>query len=193
MIAIIVQQGGQAGALSALIQKQYAGPIHILQLDESESSDLTMEVDLIFFSPGVMNQQVKEASEKLLSPIINRKPIIATGAGSLLVAMHMGMKLESSLEPLAGRTARMVHDQQNCFLGLSSPLEVARYDTQAIEETSLPPEFTVCGHSFDGEILAVRSIEHKLELLNFHPHSTATERGEDMIANCLRLPGEVAQ
>jgi anthranilate/para-aminobenzoate synthase component II len=148
----------------------------------------------LVIAPGVVAPEMLRRGAALLEVAASRLPVLCVGAAQQFLAKLYSIKLQQSEQALAGRRDTMVNDQAGLFKGLPTPLEVARYDVKTIAEESLPGQFEITGHSYSGEILALRSAELRLELLVFHPHSVATVRGEDIIANfAAQLPRENEQ
>ena len=90
-----------------------------------------------------------------------------------------------------GKTDTVSHDGTTLFSEAPNPLRVIRYHSLAIERESLPACLEVSATSSDGEIMAVRHVEHRIEGLQFHPESIGTEEGERLIRNFLSGVREV--
>lgn len=184
MIRIVNQPGGHADGLIATVQRHYHGPVTVVPMDEHfQPADVISGSTALILAPGVVTPETIGRGAALLEQAASRLPLLCVGAAQHFLAERYSIKLQPSEPALAGRRDTMVHDQAGLFKGLPTPLEVARYDVKTIAEDSLPGQFEIAGHSYSGEILALRSQELRLELLAFHPHSVATVRGEDMIAN----------
>ena len=79
------------------------------------------------------------------------------------------------------------HDGKTIFDGLPQPFEVGRYHSLCAELKSLPDVLEVTAETDRGEIMGVRHRELPLEGVQFHPESVLTPKGEQLMANFLRL------
>lgn len=85
-----------------------------------------------------------------------------------------------------GKTSAILHDGKGLFSGLSSPMQVGRYHSLAIEEASLPACLAVTARTGDdGEIMAVAHREHPTVGVQFHPESVLTPLGKQLLENFL--------
>ena len=71
------------------------------------------------------------------------------------------------------------------FKGIKKPVQVARYHSLSVQESTLPEELEVTARSDDGEIMAMRHREYPIYGLQFHPESVMTPDGPVMIRNFL--------
>jgi anthranilate synthase/aminodeoxychorismate synthase-like glutamine amidotransferase len=76
-----------------------------------------------------------------------------------------------------GKTSRIHHSGTGLFSGLPSPFLATRYHSLVIAPASVPPSLEVTATSEDGEIMAVRHVEHPVYGVQFHPESVLTEYG----------------
>jgi para-aminobenzoate synthetase component 2 len=78
--------------------------------------------------------------------------------------------------------------------GLPSPFTATRYHSLTVEESALPAEIVVTGHTESGVVMALRHATLPIDGVQFHPESVLTQGGHLMVANWLRrCGGEVAQ
>lgn len=75
------------------------------------------------------------------------------------------------------------------FKGIKKPVQVARYHSLSVQESTLPQELEVTARSDDGEIMAMRHREYLIYGLQFHPESVMTPEGSAMIRNFLETAG----
>jgi para-aminobenzoate synthetase component 2 len=187
MIVILKQPNGNAGALTAILDRHYDGDVVAISIDnEGSASEYVERAALAVFAPGVCSQETAEIGAGLMGEFQSRYiPIYCIGAAQIIFAQSYGISLLASDNCLAGREEQMVHDQKSVFSGLQSPLSVIRYDTVCLKEEDLPSEFEISAHSLNGEILGLRSKTAPIEISVFHPQSKSTERGEDILVNVL--------
>ena len=75
------------------------------------------------------------------------------------------------------------------FKGIKKPVQVARYHSLSVQESTLPQELEVTARSDDGELMAMRHREYPIYGLQFHPESVMTPDGSAMIRNFLETAG----
>lgn len=114
-------------------------------------------------------------------------PILGVCLGHQSIGAAYGGEIVRAGRPLHGRTSPIVHDGTSVFVGLKSPLRVARYHSLVIRRASLPASLRVTASANDdGEIMAVEHREHPVAGVQFHPESAATEHGYAMLDRFLR-------
>ncbi len=91
------------------------------------------------------------------------------------------------------------------FKGLPQGIEVMRYHSLVVEESSLPKDLIITarvglpsealprpseafgeGGAKEGEIMGLRHTKYPIEGIQFHPESFATEGGKQIIMNFLK-------
>ncbi|MGL4368344.1 MAG: anthranilate phosphoribosyltransferase, partial [Spirochaetota bacterium] len=122
-----------------------------------------------------------------------RKPILGVCLGHQSVCEEFGGKIVRAKRVMHGKSDMISHDGKSLFAGLPNPLKVIRYHSLAVEESSLPAEFSVSARSSDDEIMAVRHKTMRIEGVQFHPESIATEEGMKILANFLSGVDELPQ
>jgi anthranilate synthase/aminodeoxychorismate synthase-like glutamine amidotransferase len=93
-----------------------------------------------------------------------------------------------------GKTSRVSHDGSRLFEGVPDPVEVMRYHSLVVEQTTLPSALSVMATAIDDptEIHALRHREHPVYGVQFHPESIGTPDGMQILRNFLRLALESA-
>jgi anthranilate/para-aminobenzoate synthase component II len=81
------------------------------------------------------------------------------------------------------------HDSRDLFEGIDSPLEVMRYHSLTVEESSLPQDLEVIAWSSEdkSEIHAMRHRKNRVWGVQFHPESVMTQSGKKILTNFLEL------
>ena len=80
-----------------------------------------------------------------------------------------------------GKQSEINHDGTGIFNGLDSQVKVARYQSLAIIEETLPDCLEIIAKTQDGEIMAVKHKDYPVVGLQFHLESLYTEHGKRMI------------
>ena len=88
-----------------------------------------------------------------------------------------------------GKTSIIVHDSEDLFAGVPSPLEVMRYHSLIVENSSLPDELEITAWASEdrSEIHAVRHRVNPVWGVQFHPESIMTQSGKKLLSNFLQM------
>ena len=85
---------------------------------------------------------------------------------------------------LHGKSSVVRHDGAGIFEGLPGEIEAGRYHSLAALD--VPSELLVTARTEDGEVMAVRHRDHRIEGVQFHPESVLTPDGPALAENFLR-------
>jgi len=158
-----------------------------ISLDEAEALDF----DQLVISPGPGRPEAAGLSIELIRRFAGRKPILGVCLGHQAIGAAFGGRIVRAKRIMHGKTDTIAHDGKTLFSEAPNPLRVIRYHSLAIERESLPPGFEISATSSDGEIMAIRHVEQRIEGVQFHPESIGTEEGERLIRNFLSGVREV--
>jgi anthranilate/para-aminobenzoate synthase component II len=86
-------------------------------------------------------------------------------------------------ELVHGKATVVTHDGRGLFDGLPESFSAGRYHSLAA--TSIPESLEVSATSNDGEVMAVRHRELRVDGVQFHPESVLTPNGRDLARNFL--------
>jgi anthranilate synthase/aminodeoxychorismate synthase-like glutamine amidotransferase len=141
----------------------------------------------IVISPGPGNPDSAGVTLSLIRAFSAQIPILGVCLGHQSIAQALGGRVIKASAPMHGKVSKINHTGVGVFSGLLSPIEVARYHSLIVEKESLPAELTITALSESGEIMALRSESLKLEGVQFHPESVATDQGRKMLASFFGL------
>jgi len=110
-------------------------------------------------------------------------PLLGICLGHQAIGHVFDSKVIKAPQPIHGKTSFITHDQQSIFSGLPSPIEIARYHSLIIEQSSLSPELNITARSADDIIMGIQHKSLPLHGIQFHPESIATNHGKDMLNN----------
>jgi anthranilate synthase/phosphoribosyltransferase len=158
-----------------------------ITLEEAEALDF----DRLVISPGPGRPESAGRSIELIRRFAGRKPILGVCLGHQAIAAAFGGKVVRAKRIMHGKADTIAHDGKTLFAEAPNPLRVIRYHSLAVERSSLPEGFEVSASSPDGEIMAMRHSEYRIEGVQFHPESIGTEEGERLIRNFLSGVREV--
>jgi anthranilate synthase component II len=181
---------------------QYLGELGA-EPDVVRNDQLTVEAamarrpDALLISPGPCTPAEAGISVPLLRAAAEAGiPTLGVCLGHQAMGEAFGGTVVRAERQMHGKTSEIVHDGQDLFAGLLSPLPVMRYHSLIIAPETVPAELEVTAWTTDrpagSEIMAVRHRSAPMWGVQFHPESVATPAGKTMLVNFLSLTGITA-
>ncbi|GHH98995.1 anthranilate synthase component II [Neobacillus kokaensis] len=137
----------------------------------------------ILISPGPGNPDTAGLCLEILKRFYQEIPILGVCLGQQIIAQVFGGTVMKAQKPMHGKISMITHDQKGVFQGIPTPLQVTRYHSLIADEASLPSCLEISARSEDGEIMALRHKQFKVEGVQFHPESIMTNHGIQMLKN----------
>ena len=151
---------------------------------------LAMEPDAIVISPGPGRPSDAGVCIGLIRQLKGRIPILGVCLGHQAIGEAFGATVTHASRLMHGKTSLLTDVADDIiFKGIKKPVQVARYHSLSVQESTLPQELEVTARSDDGEIMAMRHREYPIYGLQFHPESVMTLEGSAMIRNFLEAAG----
>lgn len=151
---------------------------------------LAMEPDAIVISPGPGKPSDAGVCIELIRQLKGRIPILGVCLGHQAIGEAFGATVTHASRLMHGKTSLLTDVADDIiFKGIKKPVQVARYHSLSVQESTLPEELEVTARSEDGEIMAMRHREYPIYGLQFHPESVMTPEGSAMIRNFLETAG----
>lgn len=151
---------------------------------------LSMEPDAIVISPGPGRPSDAGVCIGLIRQLKGRIPILGVCLGHQAIGEAFGATVTHASRLMHGKTSLLTDVADDIiFKGIKKPVQVARYHSLSVQESTLPQELEVTARSDDGEIMAMRHREYPIYGLQFHPESVMTPEGSAMIRNFLETAG----
>jgi len=147
----------------------------------------------IIISPGPCTPLEAGISNDVVRQFRGKIPILGVCLGHQCIGYVYGGKIERAMVPVHGKTSPIYHDGDTVFKGLPSPLVGGRYHSLVIGVGSVPGSLEISARTEEGEVMGVRNRVDVVEGIQFHPESILTEKGHDILANFLSLPGPQAK
>src|SRR6201984_1837342 len=98
---------------------------------------------------------------------------------------------ERAARLMHGKTCQVVHEDDELFEGIPSPVTGMRYHSLVVAPRSLPTDLVITAWSADrpkdAEIMAMKHRRHAIYGVQFHPESIGTDRGKQLLENFLRV------
>jgi anthranilate synthase/aminodeoxychorismate synthase-like glutamine amidotransferase len=139
----------------------------------------------IVISPGPGDPDSAGITLDLIREFAGEIPILGVCLGHQAIGQAMGGQVRRARVPMHGKLSPVNHTGKGVFKGIENPVSVVRYHSLVVEKDSIPPSFTITAMSDDGEVMGIMNAELKLEGVQFHPESIATEQGRAMLKNFL--------
>ena len=139
----------------------------------------------IVLSPGPGCPGERGIGVELVREAMGRIPILGVCLGHQELVVALGGRVVPARDLVHGKTSPMSHDGRGVFQGLASPMNVMRYHSLVVDETSLPDELEACAWLDDGTIMAVRHRCLQLAGVQFHPESFLTPDGPSCVRRFL--------
>ena len=144
-----------------------------------------MKPERIVLSPGPKSPKDAGICMDVVKTFYREIPILGICLGHQCIGEAFGGTVGYASSLFHGKQSAVTHDGTGIFDGITSPVNVARYQSLAVKREGLPDCLTVTAETADGEIMAMRHKEYPVVGLQFHPESIYTEHGKRMIENFL--------
>lgn len=137
----------------------------------------------IVISPGPKNPKEAGICIDVVKSFLSTTPILGICLGHQCIGEALGGTVGYAKELYHGKQSLIEHNGESIFMGIDSPIKIARYHSLAVQAEDLPDCLKVLAQTEDGEIMAMRHKEYPVVGLQFHPESIYTEHGKRMIDN----------
>ena len=156
----------------------------VLRNDQVSLEDIReMKPDYILISPGPGNPDTAGICLDVVKTFYQEIPILGVCLGQQIIAQAFGGLVRKATQPMHGKTSYINHDTKQIFKDIPSPFQVTRYHSLVVDESTFPDCLEISAKSDDGEIMAIRHKNYKVEAVQFHPEAILTENGLQMVRN----------
>lgn len=159
--------------------------VKVFRNDEISVEDLEkLNPSGIVISPGPGVPKDAGISIEVIQKLGGKFPILGICLGHQSIAEAYGGKVVRAREIFHGKTSRVQVNGKDIFEGIPRKLDVMRYHSLIVENSSLPECLEVRAVTVDGnDIMAIKHKEYDVYGLQFHPESIYTPKGKNIIAN----------
>lgn len=163
--------------------------IKVVRNDEVTVGEVRdLNPDYIILSPGPGKPKDAGICEDIIKEYLDGVvPILGVCLGHQAICEALGAEVIHAKELMHGKTSVIELCDDAIFKGIDGPIQIARYHSLAVDESTLSDDLDVISQSEDGEIMAVRHRNAKIYGLQFHPESVLTPDGLAIIENFLNL------
>jgi anthranilate synthase/aminodeoxychorismate synthase-like glutamine amidotransferase len=127
----------------------------------------------------------------LVKALAGRVPLLGVCLGHQAIGEAFGGRVVRADRLMHGKTCQVVHEDDELFEGIPSPVTGMRYHSLVVEPQSLPKDLVITAWSADrpkdAEIMAMKHRRHAVYGVQFHPESIGTELGKQLLENFLRV------
>ena len=118
-----------------------------------------------------------------------KKPIPTLGVclGHQVIAECFEAKVIQSGEPVHGKVSKIFYNKSKLFEGINNPFNATRYHSLVVSNKNLPSNIEISAKTKDGIIMGIRHKESRVEGIQFHPESIATDYGHKILKNLIGL------
>jgi para-aminobenzoate synthetase component II len=174
----LVQYLGELGAEMRVFRNDE------ITVDEIESS---IKPERILISPGPGTPDSAGITLETIKRFAGKVPILGVCLGHQAIGQHFGGRVSRAPEPVHGKPVEVKHDGRSIFAGLPQTFNAGRYHSLIVERDSIPECLEISAESPDGLVMGLRHKELPVEGVQFHPESTLTEHGRQMLGNFLNM------
>ncbi|HBF12492.1 MAG TPA: anthranilate/aminodeoxychorismate synthase component II [Deltaproteobacteria bacterium] len=161
--------------------------IRVFRNDECTLADIRgMNPKWIVISPGPCTPKEAGISVPLIKEFTGMIPILGVCLGHQSIGAAFGGEIVRAARVMHGKTSQIKHDNKTIFEGIENPFVATRYHSLVIRPESMPDVLEISATTKEGEIMAVRHKQHRVEGVQFHPESILTKVGKDILRNFLR-------
>ena len=151
------------------------------EIDADEAERLAPE--FLVISPGPGRPADAGATVEIVRRLAPHTRTLGVCLGHQAIVEAFGGKVGFARELVHGKAAQVVHDGRGLFQGLPPEFEAGRYHSLAA--TRVPESLEVSATAHDGEVMAVRHRELRVDGVQFHPESVLTPLGPAIARNFL--------
>ena len=136
----------------------------------------------IVISPGPGEPKDAGIVIEMIQALYKEYPILGICLGHQAIGEAFGATVSRAKNIIHGKTSLLHYEKTGLFASFNEEVEVMRYHSLVIEESTLSEEFNIIATSADdGEIMAIQHKTYPLFGLQFHPESIGTKTGDTMI------------
>jgi len=140
-------------------------------------------------SPGPCTPRDAGILVPLVRALAGKIPILGVCLGHQAIGEAFGGRVVRADRLMHGKTCPVIHEKDELFEGIPSPVTGMRYHSLVVEPASLPKDLVITAWSGDrpkdAEIMAMKHRNHPIYGVQFHPESIGTEHGKRLLENFL--------
>jgi len=140
-------------------------------------------------SPGPCTPRDAGILVPLVRALAGKIPVLGVCLGHQAIGEAFGGRVVRADRLMHGKTCPVLHEADELFAGIPSPVTGMRYHSLVVEPASLPQDLVITAWSADrpkdAEIMAMKHRKYPIYGVQFHPESIGTEHGKRLLENFL--------
>ncbi|HVH09342.1 MAG TPA: aminodeoxychorismate/anthranilate synthase component II [Gemmatimonadales bacterium] len=152
---------------------------------------LALKPTAAVLSPGPCTPAEAGILVPLVQALAGQVPILGVCLGHQAIGAAFGGRVVRADRVMHGKTCAVLHEEDELFEGIPSPVTAMRYHSLVLEPASLPKELVITAWSADrpkdGEIMALKHRQFPIYGVQFHPESIGTAHGKRVLENFLKV------
>jgi anthranilate synthase/aminodeoxychorismate synthase-like glutamine amidotransferase len=137
----------------------------------------------LVISPGPGRPEDAGISIELVRRFSGSVPLLGVCLGHQAIVAAFGGEIGQAKALVHGKATTVTHDGRGLFAGVPEEFAAGRYHSLAA--LTVPDSLEVSATSADGEVMAVRHRELRVDGVQFHPESVLTPLGPELAKNFL--------
>lgn len=188
MIAVIDNYDSFTYNLVQFLGEIGANEIRVWRNDQIEVEELAdQRPSHILISPGPGTPEKDSGiSNDVIRLLGEQTPILGVCLGQQCIGHVFGGQVVRAPRLMHGKVSPILHNGEDIFAGLPSPLTATRYHSLIVQEP-LPDVLEATAHTAEGELMGLRHKSRPIFGVQFHPESILTEYGRDLLRNFLKI------
>jgi anthranilate synthase component 2 len=169
-----------------LVEKIINGKVTVFRNDEIPLEKVK-DFDKIILSPGPGIPEEAGLLLPLIKEYAATKSIFGVCLGQQAIGQAFGASLTNLKEVYHGVATKIniISEEGRLFNDLPRQLEVGRYHSWVVDESTLPEELIITAKDEHGYIMALQHKKYDVSGVQFHPESVLTPEGEKIMRNWL--------
>ena len=152
---------------------------------------LALKPTAAVLSPGPCTPGEAGILVPLVKALAGKVPVLGVCLGHQAIGEAFGARVVRADRLMHGKTCEVIHEEDELFEGIPSPVTGMRYHSLVVEPRSLPKDLVITAWSADrpkdGEIMAMKHRRHPIYGVQYHPESIGTSHGKQLLENFLRI------
>ncbi len=141
---------------------------------------------VIIISPGPGRPEEAGISLDVIRNFGGKIPIFGVCLGHQAIGQFFGAQVRQAGRPRHGKTSLVYHNRRGLYEDLPSPFTATRYHSLVVDRASLPSCMTTTCETKDGIVMGISHKSMKIEGVQFHPESIATQYGREIVKKFLK-------
>jgi anthranilate synthase/aminodeoxychorismate synthase-like glutamine amidotransferase len=173
-----------------------AGPVVYRNDALTVEEVLALRPRAVVLSPGPCTPSDAGILVPLVKALAGTLPVLGVCLGHQAIGEAFGGRVVRADRLMHGKTCQLVHEEDELFEGIPSPVTGMRYHSLVVEPSTLPKDLVITAWSADrpkdSEIMAMKHREYPIYGVQFHPESIGTQHGKRLLENFLRVAHAMA-